>query len=433
MKKLLVLLILPILLSSCGNNSKEIVPESIVTSPEQESNNVADETVIENVVEDLELKTVFQTEHPYYEQYEIWDISTEVFNEETLAIIGANGFSGSDEEISQQIYDWQTANMEFAGADDSYTDAGYGARWNAIIPGIYPASKRINHLTDDGKIYGICFDFAYIYCAIANSYNLDCRVATYTYETYEENNGVHPWLLDESTFRGLGRDEYELLKVELDAEDIDLTYDQIHRAIQGYSLIDGQVQGPHGRAEVLINDEWLAFDATIFFNGVPSNVDLIPENYSEQNWDGIYNPIRLYAPEFQDSSVERAKINFDALGTYLSFGPQVQYLMAITDDYGNENRAHDFDAFVRGDAYLPYVDSEAKLQEFLLLPDDALEGEGYDDILAEFYENTGRPFNIIADFLIFEDDNMNAEDYISKYNGITNDNLTVEEFNDFIK
>jgi|GEM_PF-5507241 len=435
MRKLQVLLILILVISLVGCNSstvddvnnekqeevaKQNQPTESNDEPKEESNQM-----IEN--------TVFNQDHSYQIQYKIWDILDEVFTSDQLTEIGADGFSGTEEEIANQIYDWQTTHMEFAGVDDSFFDAGYGSRWNAIIPGIYPASKRIKHLTDDNKIYGICYDFSYIYCAIAKSYGLDCRVTIYTYDTYEKNNGPHPWLADENSFRGLGRDEYELLKVELDKEGINLTYDQVHRAIQGYSLIEGHVQGPHGRAEVKINGEWNAFDATVFFNGVPSKVDLNPDNYTVLNWDGIYNPIRLYAPEFQDSAVAHAKINFEAIGEYLSYGPQVLYSMGITDDYGNKNRAHSFDAFVRGDGLLPYVNSTKGLSEYLKIPMADLADEGYDEMLADFYDETGRPFNIIADFLIFEDEDMSAADYIKKYNAITGDNLSEDEFNNYVK
>lgn len=376
-----------------------------------------------------ELVTVFKGDSPYEEQFEIWDITTEVFSQETLKSLGADGFTGTDAEIAQQIVDWQTANMDYAGPDKNYDDAGYTSRWNFMIPGIFPASKRIEQVNSVGKIYGICYDYAYIYVAIANAYGLETRVTTLTLEKHKELFGeLPPGPDDETTFRGLSRDEYELLKVHLDENDIDLNYDQIHRAIQGISTLEGHKQGIHSRAEVKIDGQWVAMEVK---NAIadPSPEYLDSANYIPQNWDGIYNPIRLYAPAFWDSSITDgpSPIDYDAVGEYLSYGPQVVYT-GITDDYGNEDRAGDINAFANGDGYLPYVNSPEGLMEFLHLSKRDL-GEDYEDykeMLVDFYEGTGRPFNIIADFLIYEDD-MNPEEYARKYNGCTGDNISAEE------
>ena len=379
-------------------------------------------------------QTVFQGECPYEEQYAIWDITTEVFSDEALKELGADGFSGSDAEIAQQIFDWQKNNMDYAGPTDGYIDAGFGSRWNFMLPGIYPASKRIEHKNEEGKIYGICSDFAYIYVAIANAYGLESRVTTFPLEKHVEIFGELPeGAQDETTYRGLGREEYDLLNIELQENNINLTYDQIHRAIQGISTIEGHVAGMHNRAEVKIDGEWVAYDATRAFNDFPTNVEYDnADNYVPQNWDGIYNPIRLYAPEFYDSAIEHGPIDYDGLALYFSFGPQVVYT-GVTDDFGNENRARDFDGLVNGDALLPYVDDSQGLADFLHLDPAVAAEEGYEELMKDFYEGTGRQFNIIADFLIYGDDEMDPELYVRQYNGITGDQLTVEEFNEYIK
>ena len=445
MKKILiVLLVMSLLFVAVSCNSKAIV-ENTPTDQKTEEAKVKEEPEGEEIEEEKEeseeenpqmkrTDIVFQLEHPYVEQYEIWDITTEVFSDEILKELGADGFTGSDAEITQQIYDWQANNMEYAASTENYTDAGFGSRWNFMLPGIYPASKRLNHKNAEGKIYGICSDFSYIYVAIANAYDLDARVVTFPLKRHVELFGSLPEdVQEETTFRGLGHEEYDLLNIVLQENNIELTYDQIHRAIQGISTIEGHVQGMHSRAEVKIDGEWVAYDGTRAFGNFSINDEYNnADNYMVQNWDGIYNPIRLYAPEFQDSAIPNAPVDYDGLTLYFTFGPQVVYT-GITDDFGNENRARDFDGLVNGDALLPYVADPQGLINFLHLKQSDVEDEGYKEIMSKFYEGTGRPLNIIADFLIYGDDVMDAEVYVRQYNGITGDTLTVEEFDEYLK
>ena len=279
--------------SDATENEETELTEAIETqeATEPAETTVTTEETQQPTVSNGELVTVFQGECPYEEQYEIWDISTEVFSQEILEQIGADGFTGTDAEIAQQIFDWQVNNMEYAGAENTYIDAGYPHRWNEILPGIYPASKRIERVTDDGKIYGICFDYAEIYCAIARAYGLECRVTVYTFEAFEEMYGCLPLAVVESELnRGMGRDEYEQLNVLLEENGIDLTYDQVYRAVSGISLLEGHVQGDHGRAEVYLDGEWVSMDVGHFLRPPANPEEDEAKQFTVKNWDGIYNP-----------------------------------------------------------------------------------------------------------------------------------------------
>ena len=370
----------------------------------------------------------------YKEQYEIWDITSEVFSDETLIELGAFGFTGTDAEIAQQIYDWQAANMDYASPTDSYQDVGFGSRWNNMLPGIYPASERINHVSPDGKIYGICGDFASIYIAIANAYDLEVRETIFPLERHEELfNSLPAEVLDERTFRGLGREEFELLNIILQKNGIELSYEQVHRAIQGRSTIAGQIQGLHSRAEVFLDGKWVAFDGTrAFLDLALDDAYDNDENYVPANWDGIYNPIRLYAPAFQEFMVPDAPIDFDGLIDYLSCGPQVIFT-GITDDLGNENRAEIIEDFISGDALLPYFLDLQKNADFLNMDVSYFEEDEYEDAMDVFLDGTGRHLNVLADFLLYGDDEVDPNEYVRLYNSITGDTLTVEEFNEYIE
>ena len=90
--------------------------------------------------------------------------------------------------------------------------------------------------------------------------------------------------------RGMGRDEYEQLNVLLAENGIDLTYDQVYRAVSGISLLEGHVQGDHGRVEVYLDGEWVSMDVGHFLHPPANPEEDEAKQFTVKNWDGIYNP-----------------------------------------------------------------------------------------------------------------------------------------------
>jgi hypothetical protein len=95
------------------------------------------------------------------------------FSDEDINYLGIN-CSGTDLQRADCIKSWQEENIIY---DAFSQDSSYSIRWNHNFPGIYPSSEIIREkINDDGKIYGVCFDYAVIYCSIAEYYGIECRV-----------------------------------------------------------------------------------------------------------------------------------------------------------------------------------------------------------------------------------------------------------------
>ena len=187
-----------------------------------------------------------------------------------IAAIGADGFSGSHEAIARAILNWQDENMKWT--DPSVKeDVSYPMRWNYIMPGIYPVGEMITERTldDEGKtkIYGVCWDFAAVFCAIAKHYGLDARVAAYK----EYISGVP------GGRTGMSPQEYEAMKVRLQDNGLSYSYDQINAA--------ARETWKHYRAEVFIDGAWKAFDGTY-----PTGDYADDSNYSPALWDEGADP-----------------------------------------------------------------------------------------------------------------------------------------------
>lgn len=399
MKKKTIILMVSILslftLSACGSDNVN------VPATDENTSEAVDKAGSENNNGD-----------GYTEQFTIFDPYAETLSDDLLKQINADGFTGTDVEIAQQILDWQKANMYYVGNPSEQIDVSYAGRWNMFMPGIYPVDELVQeHVTADGKIYGICFDFAMVYTNIANSYGLETRV-TYFPEYFSE---VNDWV-DPATTRGLSMEEYDALNKKLIAKNVTLTYDQIDRvAREGYV---------HARAEVNIDGKWIAYD------GVPSITGkfLVDENYLSLPFDYAYNDILLYAPV----TLEDGKtLHIEALVELLSYYPLIEY-EGITDDAGDLNRAASYIDLCRGLGLVPYYsDPREALTAFLLIPENQVDSalDDLPEIMADYEAGTGKNFYAIADFLVYGDEEeLPAEIYVERYNTITGGSLTEDEF-----
>ena len=337
----------------------------------------------------------------------------EALDEETLAAIGADGFEGTDAEIAQQIWEWQQEHMYYIADPNDQSDISYPMRWNYMIPGIYPVKEMVTErLTNDGKIYGLCWDYAAIYCAIANSYGLETRVtALKKYMT--DMMGADP-----STKQGLSMQEYGLLCEKLEANDVSFTYGQIDRVAKETWV--------HYRAEVLLNGEWISMDR----NEVTGEYKEGP--FEVAPWDEGYNNVLLYAP----SALENNVLDIEALAELLAYAPQSDFV-GITDDAGNTQRAETFTDLFRGKGLVPYFNDFDQVAAFLNLPEDLQEelAEELAEIKDDYEAGTGKKYYMLADCLIYSDDtneNISATDYVRIYNAITGCDMTEDEFNDYI-
>jgi len=200
-------------------------------------------------------------------KFKMFDPAT-ALSDAQLEVLGLKGLQGSQEDIANQIYQWQKQRMYNVGFGTSLEalEAAYTLRWNTILPGIYPVSEIVveRKKTIDGeeKIYGTCWDFAAVFIAVARAYNLEVRMTA-----IKETPNVPT---------GMPLSEYNALKPKLEKAKVSFTYTQISNAIK--------IPYKHYRAEVKIGGEWVPKDASVAEGTSP------PGTYEEYRWDERADP-----------------------------------------------------------------------------------------------------------------------------------------------
>jgi transglutaminase-like putative cysteine protease len=399
------LVIALLFLAGCSGNNQETAPPAAdvatQTAAPLEVEQEAATPIPEGEPEPTAVAKESDPQFPVFNPYE-------ALTADEIVQIKADGFSGSDEEIARAILKWQAENMFYIGDPNQQPDISHPMRWNYMLPGIFPVSEMVQErILENGKIYGLCWDYASIFNAIANYYGLEARVTAHKVYISDTNPSI-----DKSTANGMGPEEFQALHPRLIKNDLNLSYDQISRA--------ARETWTHYRAEVKIGDKWLPFD------GVPGVAEG-PE-YEVATWDEGYDPTLLY-PEVDFSSKE---LDLAALAELLTSAPVSGY-EGITDDAGNTNRAASMEDLIAGKGLVPYYQDMDSVVAFLKIEGDTEDLSESLDILAEYEEDTGKKFFVIADWMIYSLEEMAADEYIPLYNALTGSDITEEEFVTYIQ
>ena len=392
-------------LTGCSGNNQETSPPTVeVVAQTAAPLEIEQETVTSIPEDEPEPTAAAEESNPQFTVINPYEALTS----DEIVQIKADGFSGSDEEIAQAILKWQAENMFYIGDPNQQPDISHPMRWNYMLPGIFPVSEMVQErILENGKIYGLCWDYAAIFNAIANYYELEARVTAHKVYISDTNPSI-----DKSTASGMGPEEFQALQPRLIKHDLNLSYDQISRA--------ARETWSHYRAEVKIGNKWLPFD------GVPGVAEG-PE-YEVATWDEGYDPNLLY-PEVDYGSKE---LDLVTLAELLSAAPASGY-EGITDDAGNMNRAASMDDLITGMGLVPYYQDMDSVVAFLQIDGDMEDLSDSFDILAEYEEDTGKQFFVIADWIVYSMEEMTADEYIPLYNALTGSDITEEEFVTYIQ
>jgi hypothetical protein len=405
-RNLILLACIVVFFSACG---QEAAPLPTETKEEEQLNTpVAEEKAEVQVTPDAD-----PIPEVANEQFDVFDPS-EALSEEEVIQLGADGFSGSDKEIAQAILDWQGQHMQLNTEVDQQYDISHPMRWNYFLPGIFPVKDMVNErILENGKIYGICYDYAVIFNAIANYYGLETRVTAH--KVYVRESGDIPWPNESEAGTGLLMEEYEALKPKLEKNNLSLSYAQVNRAAK-------ETFG-HYRAEVNIDGEWVAFD------GAPlrSNAGIV---FQVMEWDEGYDADLLYA------EVPFSDVDIPTLAELLASAPQPGY-EGITDDAGNEHRAANMEDLIAGKGLVPYFQNPEDAANFLQIPEDDKSGltniSELFEIKGEFEAGTGNPYYVIADMLVYTNDMLDPADFIYLYIAFTGAEMTEDWFLEYIQ
>jgi hypothetical protein len=264
----------------------------------------------------------------------------------------------------------------------------------------------------DGKIYGLCWDYASIFTAMASYYDLDVRVTAYKTLLSDLNPQFQKGA-------GMSEEEYAAILPRLSGHALVIDYNHISRS--------ARETWTHYRAEVKIGEQWVAFD------GAPGVSDeFAAQTYAVASWDEGYDANLLYG----EVAFSNEGINIAVLAELLASAP-VEGYGGIVDDAGNSNRAANMQDLVAGKGLVPYFKELEDIKAFLAFSDeDGSSTEDFDDLMVikeDYEKETGKLFYVIADYLIFADDDVETADYVLYYNAFTGSEITAEEFDEFIK
>lgn len=198
-----------------------------------------------------------------------------VFSKADMDYLKAN-FTGTKAEIAEKILQWQESNITYMADPRRAPDVSDAMRWNYFLPGIFPTGDMIREYRQGDKFYGICYQFATIYCSMASYYGIECRVTN----MLEKPSELDP-TIDKRTTTGLSPDEYTRLKLKLDKLGLDYSYEAIRQVASETSN--------HYRAEVLIDGKWVVKDATAILLNSDSN----KYKFYETDWLEGYHPEKM--------------------------------------------------------------------------------------------------------------------------------------------
>jgi len=241
MKRILVLLITCLLvLSACSPKTTGSELPQDVSSESSEDSDSAPAAEPESTAEPVPDEESETEQAEQIGQFEIFN-PYQAFSEEEMISLGAADFSGTDQEIAQMIIDWQNANMHYIGDPNQQADISHPMRWNFFMPGIYPVSDMVkDRLMADGKIYGLCWDYASIFNAMASYYDLDVRVTAYKVLMSDLNPQFQKGA-------GMSKEEYEAILPRLNELGLRIDYDHISQS--------SRETWTHYRAEVMIGED----------------------------------------------------------------------------------------------------------------------------------------------------------------------------------
>jgi len=186
------------------------------------------------------------------ESEQAWQASSPIaqFTEEDIEYLGIN-CSGDDAEIANCIKEWQVENILYC-VDDSGEDitptCSALVETSEFLPGILTSKDVIYDQLYEGRINGLCLDYAATYCSIAEYYGLQCRIVRSDTKFCEEVNCYE----DDAP----GWDELEytfFIKPLLDKHDLPFTLEAINSVAED--------TWAHYWAEVFIDGEWEFMDA----------------------------------------------------------------------------------------------------------------------------------------------------------------------------
>lgn len=330
-----------------------------------------------------------------------------VFTGSDIDFLGL-AITGSPTEVADAIIDWQASNMNY---DPARPDSSDSIRWNYILPGSFASGDIIRERTDDGKVYGICFDYATVYASIARYYGLEARVMNSISKPSE--------LADDGRLTtGLSPDEYERLSLKLAEHGVDYPYEAVR--------LVAEETPTHYWVEVKLDGEWVVRDGSQVATGNLTADDFYTtDDYEVTDWMSRDQSALLV--EYTETLARGERLPDEPPPTTGETHSDGEPYAGITDDLGQENRAANIDDLIMGLALAPYFNDAADVCDFIRA--DAVCKDLADDdneFKAEYEAATGEKFYLVADYMLEDEQKPEYARLYELYTGVAIDMTTYE-------
>jgi hypothetical protein len=253
---------------------------------------------------------------------------------------------------------------------------------------LYTSQDLIKDKKQNGKVYGICMDYAVIYCSIAEFYGLECRVVNSITKPSERPNANVP------VTHGMSEEEYQRWNIQLQAKGIDYSYDVLR--------LVARETPEHYWAEVNLDGEWVVLDGTRSVMGGSTEVEYIEAGDFEIT-DWLASDASQAAYEYAVRVAQGEDLRnegYDSVGSQFMEGREVaqeygdaENYEGIVDSLGQSGRSASMDDFMQGYGLMPYLPTCQDTCQFLGAPDECYEDcEEENEILACYEDCSGDPY-----------------------------------------
>lgn len=379
---LALLVVIGLVLSACGGEAAPTDP------PQEEEQAAADPAPAADTLEDDESTALDEQSESVVPEVPRFDPTSPVtpFSESEIQELGVN-CQGSPEEIAYCIKAWQEENMLYCQNMD-VEDCSDAIRANYVLPGLFTSQDLIKNRRQDGKVYGICSDYAVIYCSIAEYYGLDCRVVNSITKPSERPEANVP------VIKGMSEEEYLRWNEQLQAKGVDYAYDVLR-------LIARETP-EHYWAEVNLEGEWIVLDASNKSTGGSTETEYIQTGDFEIT-DWFASDASQAAYEFAVRIAQGEDLRnegYDSVGEQFMEGREVaqeygdaENYEGIVDSLGQPGRSATMQDFMQGYGLMPYLPTCQDACDFLGAPGECYEEcEEENEILACYEDCSGDPY-----------------------------------------
>jgi len=391
---LALLLVITLLLSACGGE------KTPVDLPQEKEGAVSEPFPTTETIEDADSESVGEESEEQAVDLARFEPASPVaaFSDSEIQALGVD-CQGSPEEIARCIKSWQEIHMLYCQEMD-VKDCSDAIRANYVLPGLFTSQDLVQNKQQDGKVYGICFDYAVIYCSIAEYYGLECRVVNSISKPSERPGTYVP------ITTGMSEEEYARWNEQLQTKGIDYPYDALR-------LIARETPG-HYWAEVNLDGKWIVLDASRSSVGGSTETEYIASgDFEITDWFAADSSQAAYEYAVRIAQGEDLRNEgYDSVGEQFMEGRKVaqeygdaENYQGIEDILGQPGRSASIDDFMQGYGLMPYLPTCQETCDFLKAPGECYdECEEEDEILVCYEDCSGDPYYLGCIYLEADED-----------------------------